>query len=97
MPTMPSLKPIFGRPPLIGENRTPGNCNCPEMSLLKLELKTMRVDAVVAKTEFVHQRWAEHVGFAQREAAICVVFDSIEEPAAVEHIVKGGNKTSWSS
>ena len=50
------------------------NAELPGNVFVKIELKTTRVNAVIAEAELVHQLCTEEVGFAERHAAIGLVF-----------------------
>ena len=78
-------------------NRSKGNAGKSQLAgdvLIEIQLEAMCVNAVITDAKFVDQRGRKNVGFTQRQAAIGVLFYSIEESAAIQRVVEGsGNFT----
>ena len=70
---------------IVRDVRDAGKRNPQELlaGLIKVDLVTLRVNAVVAQTEFVAQFWTEKMRPAGGEAAVSVVFYATEEAAAI--------------
>src|SRR5207245_9955742 len=73
----------LGKAAVHGDKRDTRKLKLTRHIFVVVELKALRVDAVVTGTEFVDDAWAEHVGFTERQAAVGVIFHARKESPAI--------------